>query len=330
MSFADSLKNHVPAFNPVNLAEKTGIQEMILKGWLDGKSLPEDYAVFATVMKIWRPALWRSENLKERNQLLREAGLECYVFCDLLNKYRNGQSIASLAKACGLERQTLQRWCAAEQLPSQGKHDTLIRLANKLITSARKRHEFLWAAGHQEDTLLNACVVDKPIVHAAQFFGRKDELNLIIEQWQRKPPPNIAISGPKGCGKTSLLNQILARRDELPGKIILIDFSLPQMCSREYLLRHILEKLNLSIPSIDNCNFFSYIKILYDKLSCPAFIFMDNLDIGLQAPALDITFWDSMRALGQRQDNFGIGFLVTARSLPEYAAREQGMASPFF
>lgn len=331
MSFAEYLKTHHVNFDPTTLARQTGMPRHTLAAWLEG-DFPDSCLSVKRIAKTMRLSL------KERNGLLRAAGFSRCVFADLLAKYKNQCrfSEATLAEKIGEKnKQTINRWINEENSPSS--RDKVLKLAEVLGLSITQRSEFLAAAGYED--ILSPCVVDRPITHPEQFFGRNYELNRITEQWRRYPLQNIAVLGIKGSGKTSLLyrlchhdsrlNSAANFNQEILGKRVIIDFKDPRLCQRERLLRHLLISLELPLPE-KNLTTFDAIDIIYQHLHHPAFILIDDLEIGLQADELDMTFWGSLRALAQKQEGGRLAFLIAARRLPEVVAREYGKPSPFF
>lgn len=194
--------------------------------------------------------------------------------------------------------------------------------------------------------VLKPFVAGPPITEPSQFFGRQRELTHIFSRWSAYPLEHIAIIGPQRSGKTSLLHHIntmiqpasaLLRPDQktswLPADqqlhSILIDFQDIRMRRLESLLEYMLHSFGLPVPSA--CDLDQFVECVVDSnLPQPTVIMMDNILLGLQADALDMDFWWSMRSLVSHQQSGNLAFLITAPKSPVQVATQMGKPSPFF
>jgi len=272
-------------------------------------------------------------------------------FVELLSEFlqRAPMRYESLTEQVGVERQTLYRWRTGKALPNKREH--VIKLAEALYLTARQADELLIAANFipqnpdfitlplSDDEPL-VPVITRPIIQPRQFFGRRGILKRIFQAWNRTSLEHVAIIGPKRSGKTSLLNYLMHIHHatglrEGQQKIALkysydwvfIDFEDVRMQHPNSLLNHILTKLGL--PTTEN-DLIEFTEILEDNLHRPTVILMDNIEKGLQAEALDQTFWWNMRSLGNHCAGGKLGFCVTSQQLPAELAESLHKPSPFF
>jgi hypothetical protein len=188
-------------------------------------------------------------------------------------------------------------------------------------------------------------VVGPPIVHPRQFFGREAALKRIYDLWSRFPLQNVAVVAPHRSGKTSLLHYLktitMAGPEHLrPGQRtdwlsqperyqwVLVDFQDARMCSRQMLLAHLLDGLDIPVP--DPCDLPRFMEAVSRHLRNPALILMDEIGVALQSPELDLRFWWSLRSLACNQTGGNLAFLLTAHEPPGQLAQERGKPSPFF
>lgn len=188
-------------------------------------------------------------------------------------------------------------------------------------------------------------VVGPPVVHPRQFFGREAEVKRIFHVWQRYPLQNVAVIGPRRSGKTSLLHYVKnitttdpaqlradQRRDWVaqPERFrwVYVDFQDVRMCHQERLLRHLLTNLDLPIPN--PCDLSNFLDNVIQYLHTPAVIMLDEIGAALAAPALDLSFWWSLRSLSTNLTAGNLAFLLASHALPMQLAQEQGKPSPFF
>jgi hypothetical protein len=188
-------------------------------------------------------------------------------------------------------------------------------------------------------------VVGPPIAHPRQFFGREFELRRIYNLWRRFPLQNVAVIGLHRSGKTSLLHYVKTIPSSVPAQLrpgqrvdwlpqaeryqwVLVDFQDARMCSRERLLRYILDELQIPVP--EPCDLSRFMDAVSEHLRNPALILMDEIDVALQSPELDLPFWWSLRSLACNQTGGNLGFLLTSHEAPGQLAEQRGKPSPFF
>ncbi|MDM8564333.1 AAA family ATPase [Candidatus Halobeggiatoa sp. HSG11] len=180
-----------------------------------------------------------------------------------------------------------------------------------------------------------------PITHPKQFFGREDILERIFSNWQELPLEHVAITGPEGSGKTSLLNYLRLihncndlrkeqRNNWLEQKynFMSVDFENIAVHSLEGFLRYVLKELNLhsNTKDLDDLT-----ETLNNSLNRPTIILMDNIEFGLEISELDKRFWQYIRYLGNKNSN--LGFCITSNIPIEDLnkwAEEIGKTSPAF
>jgi hypothetical protein len=196
-----------------------------------------------------------------------------------------------------------------------------------------------------DDRSQNPFIVGPPITNPYQFFGRTEALERIFNVWRRPPLQNVAVTGLKRSGKTSLLHFLSKitqtssaslrsdqRNDWLPQseryRWVFVDFQDPRMGSLERLLNHLLTRLKLPVPAI--CTLHAFMDTVSEYLQTPAIILMDEIRGGLESPELNRHFWNSLRSLGTNFTGGNLAFLLTAHESPAKLAHDEGKTSPFF
>jgi energy-coupling factor transporter ATP-binding protein EcfA2 len=261
--------------------------------------------------------------------------------------------IIKLGQNAEIARPNLVRWMKARQ---QGGNTPTVRkdverIAEALHLKQTDTNELLEAAGFTPARVLSPCVVGLPVQNLRQFFGREYELKRIADLWTRFPLQNIAVVGPKGVGKTSLLNYLYnlyrhnchdnadqelrdgQRHDWFASlgeqRWVKVDFNDPLVWSKEGFFRHLLKELfNMQTPP--NCDLFHFREIIKQHQRAPTFILLDNVDVGLSQPDLDISFWSGLRSICTNDVDGKLAFLITLPQVPEQAAQAYGKPSPFF
>ncbi|BAY82949.1 hypothetical protein NIES267_24350 [Calothrix parasitica NIES-267] len=189
-------------------------------------------------------------------------------------------------------------------------------------------------------------ITGSPIKHPSRFFGRQKELKRLFQILKRHPLQNAAIIGKPRIGKTSLLHYLknitVTPKEELRQqqksdwlkqpeiyKWIFVDFQDSRMASRENLLNHILENLNLKIPT--PCDLDNFMDVVSDNLQNPTVILLDEIGVGLQrCEELDDEFWESLRSLATNHTGGNLAFILATHESPTELARSTGHSSPFF
>jgi len=300
------------------------------------------------------PACSPRLNYCERHQ---SAKLKMYTFAKLLSEHQrnNNSTYEQLASDVGVKRQTIMRWKTGESLPSKREH--ILKLANALRLKPRRRDELLYAAQKKPENPdfkspplppkplsnepLIIPVIARPIHHPRQFFGRYAQLNRIFQAWNQS-----ILQHPKRCGKTSLLNYVKSihyleqsvlrdgqRQDWLEPLFdwVLIDFDDVRTHKPDSFLRLILETLNIPAPD-EHHDFAKLTEIFENNLDRATVLLIDQIEKGLQLPALDQPFWGNLRYLGNHC-NGKLGFCVTSRQSIDKlikTAHQLGKPSPFF
>jgi hypothetical protein len=185
-------------------------------------------------------------------------------------------------------------------------------------------------------------IINIPINHPCQFFGREKELKRIFKRWEHLPLHHLAVIGERHSGKTSLLHYVKnihtakqkragQRQDWLPPnyQFVLVDFQAAGMREEERLLSYILQTLNLTVPN--PCHLPDFTDVMRSELYNPTVLLMDRIDVGLQAPALNYQFWWGIRSLVINQMNGKLGLLVASPQLPTELIPKNGdnQPSPF-
>jgi transcriptional regulator with XRE-family HTH domain len=252
-------------------------------------------------------------------------------FSDLLTKYlrKLGVTEAELGSKIGVSTDTIRHWRASAQYP---RCKTVKQIAKILELTPEQQNELLLTAGcvpnqsHKKSPDLIVPIVDRPIRHPCQFFGRENILKRIRRAWQNPSAlEHVVVVGPRHSGKTSFLNYLqnvnqtppTQLRPEQPQgwkswrpdnfQFARVDFRNSALCQPENLLREILHQLNLTEPT--PCDFTHFVEVI-KPLERPTVILMDEIGLGMKAPSLDYIFWANMRSLVSRYGK--LGFLVTA------------------
>jgi hypothetical protein len=189
-------------------------------------------------------------------------------------------------------------------------------------------------------------IIGPPIKHPSRFFGRQKELKRLFQILKRHPLQNAAIIGKRRIGKTSLLDYLknitVTPTEELREgqksdwlqqpeiyKWIFVDFQDSRMASREYFLTHILENLNLKVPT--PCDLDRFMDVVSDNLQNPTIILLDEIGAVLErSEELDDEFWESLRSLATNQTGGNLAFILATHESPTDLARSTGHSSPFF
>ncbi|MEK8022004.1 MAG: AAA family ATPase [Candidatus Parabeggiatoa sp.] len=269
------------------------------------------------------------------------------IFAKLFNQYikQTGLTDEVLAEQLSVSKMTIYNWRTGKiQCPTS--RDKLLKCADILKLMPIQRAQFLKAAGHlpeKNDFLwLPMPVLGIPIIQPYQFFGRERLLNQIYWAWHKTVPESIAIIGDKRSGKTSLLNYLhnITQATQLrpeqpkgwPNEWLPCDFQLAfvdcldaNMSQPETFISDVLQQLKLERPH--SCDMACFSNRLQQQLDQPAIILIDELEMGLAAPALDAAFWGNLCALGSHGR---LSFVVTAAKPLAKLAQEFDKASPFF
>ncbi len=189
-------------------------------------------------------------------------------------------------------------------------------------------------------------ITGAPITQPRYFFGREKELKRLFNLLKRYPLQNAVIIGKKRSGKTSLLHYIKnitttpteqlrpgQKSDWLPHpetyQWVFVDFQDTRMQSREGILNHILESLNMQVPT--PCDLDHFMNVVSENLSFPAVILLDEIGVGLErCPELDDTFWDCLRSLATNHTGGKLAFVLSSPKSPTDLAHNTGHSSPFF
>lgn len=331
-------------FDTVKLAESLNISKDIVKKWTIKRSLGGELPN----TRAYAVACANSLNLKpiDQEQFVAAAGFP--AFGVLFNKYIiNAElTLVKLANLSGIDRTNLNRW---RQVRREGgnppnKPENVEQLAKMLNLNQIETNDFLEAAGFSSKKSLSSCVVGLPIQNISQFFGREDELKRIANLWNSFPLQNIAVIGSKGVGKSSLLNYLVNLQKTAAGDLRLnqyhdwfanlrnsrwakLDFNNALIWNKQGFFLNLLKLLNIAISN-ENDSLYYFIDILEQHLDIPTFILLDNVDVGLSASELDISFWSSLRSLSEENEN--LAFMITSPKVPELEAKTYGKPSPFF
>lgn len=287
-------------------------------------------------------------------------------FAELLNKYMNhtGVKASTLANKAGVSRQIVWHWLDGKVTRPNCK--VVAKCAKILRLTPVERDEFLRSAccpSNSSGTMSQESakdvieenpdidirdnvpvmpIINIPINHPRQFFGREKELKRIFKRWERLPLHHVAVIGERRSGKTSLLHyvknihtatQLRAKQyqDWLPSnyQFVLVDFQAAGMREEESLLGYILQELNLTVPS--PCHLQNFTDVMRNELHKPTVLLMDRIDVGLQTPTLNYSFWWGIRSLIINQMNGRLGLLVASPQLPTELIPKNGdnQPSPF-
>ncbi|WP_216115533.1 helix-turn-helix domain-containing protein [Candidatus Marithrix sp. Canyon 246] len=331
-SFATLLNKELKKakYNTAKLAKSLNISEDIVKKTPNTRAYAVAYAKTLGLKPI------------DQEQFVAAAGFP--AFGVLFHKYiqNTGFTLSKLAKQLGIDRTNLNRW---KQVRREGgnppnKPESLEQLAKILHLNQIDTNDFLEAAGFSPKKTLSPCVVGLPIQNISQFFGREDELKRIANLWNSFPLQNIAVIGSQGIGKSSLLNYLLNLQNTVAEDLrpnqrhdwfanlrkaqwAKLDFNNALIWTKDGFFRNLLKRLN-----IKENNGLHFIDILEQHLDVPTFILLDNVDVGLSAAELDISFWSSLRSLSSENEN--LAFIITSPKVPELEAKIYGKPSGFF
>lgn len=192
----------------------------------------------------------------------------------------------------------------------------------------------------------NPFIAGPPITQPALFFGRERVVRRVFNLLRQRPLQNAAIIGPRRSGKTSLLHYLktittAAPHDLRPGQVqdwlpqpetyrwIFVDFQDPRMGSRENLMRHLLQEMELPVPT--RCDIETFLDTVSEGLTAPTIILFDEIGVAIERYAdLDDAFWESLRSLATNQVNGNLAFILASHAAPDSLAQHSGLGSPFF
>ncbi|MDY6991044.1 MAG: ATP-binding protein [Pseudomonadota bacterium] len=273
-------------------------------------------------------------------------------FAQLFTQYvaRSGAKYSELAQKTQISRHTLYRWRDGKcRQPDKAR---LRRCFKPLQLTEEEANKLLLAAGYSPDNLfpalfqqalpskeepLSPFVVGPPITQPQQFYGRQQETRRILKLWQQFPLSNVAVFGQQRSGKTSFLyylrHQLHSCWIQLPKtslnyRIILIDFKDARMQYPTSLLAYLLKQLHLPVP--EPCHLLNFAETVDNQpLDKPTIILMDDIDVGLNAKALDQTFW---WGLYHFMNNMAgrVAFLLTAHPDSSQLLQEKAKTLSFF
>lgn len=186
-------------------------------------------------------------------------------------------------------------------------------------------------------------LVHRPLERAAHFYGREALLRTLFSFWQRAPLSSVALYGPLGSGKTSLLRQLqhLAARRGLradqqarwlppPGtpRFALLDFDEPRLKTQGGLLQELAARLNLPAAPRDLDELLLSVAA---HLREPTVLLCDHLDAALTSRAvlggLDDVLWAALRALLCNHSRGLLAVVITTRRPLRELLRAGGRAS---
>jgi len=263
-----------------------------------------------------------------------------------------------LAELTGMSRLNIRRWL--EKQPKQGtaskvqqpKRENIEKVGVALGLSELKLNTLLKAAGYEvDDSILNALmpVVSTSITEPCQFFGRTELLRRFRKAWkQENALENIAVIGPRQSGKTSLLHYLskiaytppsLLREDQPQGwqgwlpanfQFAEVSFQNSAMHDPHMFMREVLEQFQIEDDDIPQELDLRHFSTLLKKQQTPSVLLIDEIGKGLEAPTLDLQFWQNMRYLASDGPRGNFALVITAHESPEILADKQGKSSPFF
>ncbi|OQY43123.1 MAG: hypothetical protein B6242_15355 [Anaerolineaceae bacterium 4572_78] len=200
---------------------------------------------------------------------------------------------------------------------------------------------------HRKETSSHSSpfIAGPPITHPKQFFGRDEQLRVIFGRLQGMYMENTAVIGKKRSGKTSMLHYIQTINTMSPSELrlhqkhgwlanaeqyqfMLVDFQDPRNCKEIWLLRNILTKLEMTIPT--PCDLLNFTEMLENNLTKPTVIMFDEWIKGLQSPHLNLDFWDGLSYLHNHGTHGKLAFVLVAKSPPKDLGKEALKPSPFF
>jgi DNA-binding CsgD family transcriptional regulator len=189
-------------------------------------------------------------------------------------------------------------------------------------------------------------IAGPPIIQPGRFLGRTRELRRIFNLLRRVPLQNAAVIGPRRSGKTSLLHYLRAIGTADPTQLrpdqkqdwldrpeqyrwLFVDFQDARLGHPETLLRYLLTGLELPIPT--PCTLESFLDEVSGRIAQPTVILLDEIGVALERyPALNNSFWESLRSLATNQANGRLAFVLAAHESPADLAQAGGFGSPFF
>ncbi len=248
---------------------------------------------------------------------------------------------SELARRIDVNRHTLRRWRGGEIIRPDCRK--VLACLPHLKLTHQQSQSLLQAAGcssdeptqpHLSDTnsVLSPFVAGQPIVHPQQFCGREEIIDNIAQLWRSLPLQNIAITGQRRSGKSSLLHylkHVLPQRLAPNYRTVLIDFKEARMRQQSSLLQHLLKGLGL--PGLTGCSLVNFEEMLsFHTIEYPTLVLMDDIEYGLAAEDLSQELWWGLRSVQHNYCYGRLGFLLSSRSAPAVLAQQQGKSSPFF
>ncbi len=187
-------------------------------------------------------------------------------------------------------------------------------------------------------------IVGPPIHTPRQFFGRERELRRIFAALKGTALQNVAIIGPQRSGKTSLLHYVKNISNTTPAQLrpgqfshwllqaqlyhwVFVDFQDPRVRTQAGLLRYILGRLNYPVPA--DCTLNAFIDTICHYMTGPVVVLMDEVQVALNNPELDQSFWWGLRSLSTNLTEGRLGFILASQRPPTELAIESGRPSPF-
>jgi DNA-binding SARP family transcriptional activator len=189
-------------------------------------------------------------------------------------------------------------------------------------------------------------IAGPPITHPANFFGRERELKRLFHLLRGLPLQNAAIVGPRRSGKTSLLHYMRQIGTAVPQQLrpgqfqnwlpnphlyrwVFVDFQDTRLGDPTTLLQYLLSEMGLSVPT--PCHLDQFLDVVSDELQVPTIILFDEIGVALSRyPALDDSFWESLRSLATNQVGGRLAFILAGAEAPGVLANQSGHGSPFF
>ncbi|MDM8547791.1 hypothetical protein QUF61_14970 [Candidatus Venteria ishoeyi] len=249
---------------------------------------------------------------------------------------------SDLARRIDVNRHTLRRWRSGEIARPDCRK--ILACLPHLALNKQQRQIFLRAAGcgsneslggkpaEIDPSRLSPFVAGQPIIHPQQFCGRKEIIGQIIQLWRNLPLQNVAVTGIRRSGKSSLLHYLkhmLPQQLSADYQVILVDFKEARMRQQSSLLQYLLQGLEL--PTLTNCSLVNFEEILsFNTIKHPTLVLMDDIEYGLAAENLSQEFWWGLRSIQHNYCYGHLGFLLSSRTAPAELAQQEGKSSPFF
>ncbi|NUM43828.1 MAG: ATP-binding protein [Anaerolineales bacterium] len=279
---------------------------------------------------------------------------------DSLHRYYRGE-IPKSPDSINFEK--IIRYCAEKGRMSEDWAREIVSAGVRLgmVFSVDKEtfiHELMRGAGSHVPALakpstprprlheLSPFVLNVPIQHPRQFFGREKELRKIFNRLKLSHDECFSIIGPRRVGKTSFLYYLKnitqtptteLRPDQIPllkhlpnldhVRWLWVDFQDTRMCDKEYLLPYLLNELNLPVP--DPCNLNNFMRAITPNLQQKTVILMDEVEAAMKSPDLGEAFWNCMRSL-ITHDDCHVTFITSARDTVVKLRDEARLTSEFF